>query len=118
MKYLLAMVMVLISTCAFGMTASWDAPTTGGTPEGYILEWTDGTEVFTKTTTSLSITIEDKYFDMNKQYSFTVRAYNSAGQSEKSNTATWTRLPFVPPVDSVLVVKLDVPTMPGNAKVQ
>ena len=97
---------------AFGASLVWDAST--GTVDGYIIYYTDGTNQYNYNNgQSLSCDLSNLNLAPGVEYTFTVRAYNAAGESGDSNSITYTREPFVPPAN-VLPVSVDTPTDPGN----
>ena len=115
-KLLLALLFVLfMAVPAFAASLVWDAST--GAVDGYIVYFgpTAGDhaqfhyDVGTPTTCDLGLL----NLVPGTSYTFTVRAYNTAGESGDSNAVTYTRPAYSPPVN-VLPAATDVPAPAGN----
>ena len=115
-KLLLAFLLVLFTAIpALAASLVWDAST--GQVDGYIVYFgpTSGDhaqfhyDVGTPTTCDIDLL----NLVPGTEYTFTVRAYNSAGESGDSNAVTYTRPAYSPPAN-VLPTSVDIPEPAGN----
>jgi hypothetical protein len=86
---------------AAGVDLAWDAPSEGGTVEGYKLFWktTGGSYSDTNSMNVVGKTSETvSGLDETKEYSFIVKAYNAAGVSPASNEIAWSYSDATPPL--------------------
>jgi hypothetical protein len=59
--------------------------------------------------TSTQKEISDNLFKLDTQYDIWVKAYNTAGESGKSNTVNATRTAYTPPADNMPTQTYDAP---------
>lgn len=108
------MAIMLFAATSFAATATWEHD--GVNTEGYTLYfWKSDAPatVYNKSVTGSTVrtmTLDDNYFMPGVQYSFNMTAYNALGETERSETATWTRpgSAYSPPGDvlpSVMYMK-------------
>jgi hypothetical protein len=86
---------------AAGVDLAWDAPTDGGTVEGYRIYWktADGSYNDTNSKSVVGKTSETvSSLDETKTYNFIVKAYNAAGVSPSSNEVEWSYSDATPPL--------------------
>jgi hypothetical protein len=82
---------------------SWSAPTTGGAPANYTLNYSDGTTAYNKTVpaTQTEILLADLNLAYGKTYTFTVSASNVAGTGPASNQVDYVVPAYTSPVDKL-----------------
>lgn len=102
---------LLLPVLAFGASLQWDDPgAEWDSIVGYTIYFSDGTEDFNKTELKGNLTRADgsvTYADIDNnlnlhygiEYTFYITAYNDSGESGPSNTVTYTREAYVPPLD-------------------
>ena len=112
---------LLLVTPAFGADLQWDDPGTEWTSiTGYTVYFSDGAENYNKTAlipelvrADGSVTYEDidNKFNLHYaiEYSFYITAYNDSGESGPSNTVTYTREGYSPPLDHLPEVVVSSP---------
>jgi hypothetical protein len=108
MKKLIVIAILLIASQAMALTATWTHD--GLNTTGYTLwfwQTSTPTNVWNKSfpgSTVRSVAMSDDYFQPGVEYSFSVSAYNTVGESLHSAPAVkWTRsgTAFIPPADKV-----------------
>lgn len=125
-KFLLAILaIILLPSLLLAADLKWDFPSDWTDITGYTVYFTDGTEGFNKSFTKseavqdgVTVTYhnaEDKLnLQFNIQYSLYLAAYNDAGESGFSNTITYTRSAYVPPLDHLPPVVVGSPQSPSG----
>lgn len=107
MKKLVVMAIMLFAIPAFSATALWEHD--GVNTVGYTLYFWQSdapATVYNKSivgSTIRQMEIDDNLFAPGVEYSFQITAYNTYNESDRSNTAKWTREGFVygPPNDNL-----------------
>lgn len=100
---LLAITILAFPALLFGATIVWDAPTGGGIPDGYIVYYTDQTNNYNYDVGNVTECNVDLLNIMpGVEFTFDVTAYNDYGESDHSDSVTWIRDAFIPPVDNIL----------------
>jgi hypothetical protein len=102
---------ILLSSLSFAATKiSWTAPTTGGAPANYTLNYTDGATAYNKTVpaTQTEILFADLNLAYGKTYTFTVSASNAAGVGPASNSTTYAVTTYTPPADKLPPVVIQI----------
>jgi hypothetical protein len=107
-------VLLAFASQSFAATKiSWAAPTTGGAPANYTLNYSDGTTAYNKTVpaTQTEILLADLNLAYGKTYTFTVSASNAAGVGPASNQTTYAVTTYTPPTDKLppTVIQLSGP---------
>ena len=111
---LLAIILILLCSPAFATTLAWDQHTDTSVT-GYLLQWAESSnppESFSMNVPGLTSTqkeIPDNLFKLDVQYDIWVRAYNTAGESGKSEIVNVTRTVYTPPADNLPTVTYDAP---------
>ena len=131
MKKLLGLLgIVLLLACpAWAMDLEWDYPSDWGNIVGYTWYFTDGTNNYNKTffkadvtEDGMTVTYQNAEEKLNLQffteYSIYLVAYNDEGESDPSNTVTYTRSGYVPPPDVLPSPLPGASNSPGNLNVQ
>jgi len=115
----LAIILILLCSPAFAITLAWDEHTDTSV-QGYLFQWAETTnppEVFSINVPGVTTTqqeIADNLLKLDVQYDFWVRAYNTAGESGKSNVVNATRTAYVPTPDNIPTVTYDAPNAVVN----
>lgn len=86
--------------------AAWD-PSVGAT--GYTLYYTDGVTEYRASTTGIEMPLSELNLVPGTKYTFTVTAYNAAGESGRSNAVEWAMTAYGPPADQK-PVKIAIPS--------
>ena len=115
-KLILAFLLVLFITVpAFAASLVWDAST--GQVNGYIVYFGptsgDHAQYHYDNGTDTSCDMSNLNLVPGIDYTFTVRAWNTAGESGDSNSVTYTVPAYSPPAN-VLPTAVDVPAPAGN----
>jgi len=102
---------LLLPVLAFGASLQWDDPgVEWDTITGYTVYFSDGIGDFNKSEITGDLIRADgsvTYTDIDNklnlhygiEYTFYITAYNESGESGPSNTVTYTREAYVPPLD-------------------
>ena len=111
---LVVLAIVFMTNTACALMLGWDQHTDTAV-QGYLLQWeeTDSPPA----TFSINVSgidnvqqeIADNLFKTDTNYSIWVRAYNSIGESIKSNMLQFVRSAYTPPTDNVPTDTYDVP---------
>jgi len=113
------MIMVFCGPAQGADFVVWDAPASGGVPDGYYIEFTDGTTSYNSG--PLGNVTEFPINDLNIPYdvviTYTIYAYNITG-SKASDPIVWTRGSFVPPGQTLPALGETVPGAPGNTRME
>lgn len=97
MKRFLFLFILLFPALAWSASrAVWD-PSQGAT--GYTLYYTDGTTEYHASTTTTEMPLSELNLVPGTKYTFTVTAFNTAGESGRSNAIEWTMTAYSPPAD-------------------
>lgn len=115
-KLLLALLIILFMAApAFAASLVWDAST--GQVNGYIVYFgpTSGDHAAFHYENGIATSCDLVNLNLvpGVDYTFTVRAWNSAGESGDSNSVPYTLPAYSPPVD-VLPTAVDIPAPAGN----
>jgi len=116
--FALAIIAFALTAQAADVTFTWDHD--GQNVDGFTLyfwQTNQPTTVYNKTVSdgaARSMLIAEYYFAQGIEYSFEMTAYNTYGESDRSNRLLWTRdgTPFSPPADSLPSVMYIRPTKP------
>jgi len=114
----LAIIACTFTAQAADVTFTWDHD--GQNVAGFTLyfwQTNQPTTVYNKTInvgTERTMAMAEQYFAQGVEYSFEMTAYNSYGESERSNRLLWTRdgTPYSPPADTLPSVMYIRPTKP------
>jgi hypothetical protein len=110
----LAIILLFLCSPAFATTLAWDEHTDTSVT-GYLLQWAETSnppEIFSMNVPGITTTqkdIPDNYFKLDVQYDVWVKAYNTAGESGKSNVVNATRTAYTPTPDNIPTVTYDAP---------
>ena len=111
MEKIIAIILFLAAP-AMATDLAWDYPTDYDAIDGYIVYFTDGTEQFNKVIAKSELVvegatviypgIEEKLnLPYGQEMAFYVTAYNAANESDPSNTVSYARPGYAPPVDQL-----------------
>ena len=118
---ILAIIGVVLAARAEAVTLQWDAPAGTAPVNGYTLYFgTAANKVeFKKTVPAAQLIYTNDVLPFGVQYFFKVKAYNDVGESASSNEVTYTRNPYLPPVDNLPPPALSTgPGAAGSLRVQ
>lgn len=100
---------------AWGVTLAWDANTDNAT--GYIVYYQHADDpIYSEVVQgreNTTLAISNGKFQPGLEYSFWVTAYNSAGESEPSNTVTWTAPEYIPENNPAPII-INIPGVPAS----
>jgi hypothetical protein len=111
---ILSVIFLLLCSPVFATTFAWDQHTDNSVI-GYLLQWSETNnppEIFSMNVPGITSTqkeISDNLFKLDTQYDIWVKAYNTAGESGKSNTVNATRTAYTPPADNMPTQTYDAP---------
>ncbi len=103
---ILIVALVAVPDMAGAYRLVWDAPTTGGSVEGYLVEVSTDEGLtwafnYTVPGDKTELPLDDKC-QFNTAYGFRVSAFNAAGIGKPCAPIHWTRPPYKPPPDKPL----------------